>query len=679
MWFNELRQRWLGRPRTGRKHRQPVQRPNGRRLNFEPLEHRTLLTVTIPTLSPSTLPADIAGVSYDQVITASGGSGTVKLAVNVTSAINGFTVPASGTGSLTISGTATTTGTEAFTVTATDSAGKTIVPYSITVMSLTPAPPTLPADTVGVPYSYNQTFTASGGTGPVTLTSNLTNVPWLTATSNANGSLTIGGTPTAPATAGTETFTVTATDSENPPATASAKYSVTVNPLPSATPATLPADTLGATAPYSQTITASGGTGTVTLTSNLTNVPWLTATSIANGSLTISGTPTTTGTETFTVTATDSLKAYTTTTYSITVNSPPSLSPTLTTLPADTVYVPYSQTITASGGTGAVTLTSNLASVPWLTVPPSGTGSLAISGTPTATGTETFTVTATDSLGATTSATYSITANSLPAALISPAASASDLITDILWCNQNPGMNTITLAANSNFEPIAADNAYNSIGSQYPTGQYGPTALPYIAAGDNLTILGNGDTIERTGAACRLFAVAPTASLTLENLTLQGGWADGRYNSTLPPAAADGGAIYVDSTGSLTLSGVTVTGNEAFGALGYDGANGEDAAGGGIYSNGGSVLLEAGTLITNNTIYAGLAYNAGTSGPGGNGGDAMGGGVCAIGGNVIATGGVIVSNNKVFARDGGPVPAAPVVTGATEWAEGYMPAMLRSI
>ncbi len=45
MWLNELRQRWLGRPRTGRKHRQLLQRPRDRQLGVEALEHRTLLSV----------------------------------------------------------------------------------------------------------------------------------------------------------------------------------------------------------------------------------------------------------------------------------------------------------------------------------------------------------------------------------------------------------------------------------------------------------------------------------------------------------------------------------------------------------------------------------------------------------------------------------------------------------
>ena len=82
-----------------------------------------------------------------------------------------------------------------------------------------------------------------------------------------------------------------------------------------------------------------------------------------------------------------------------------------------------------------------------------------------------------------------------------------------------------------------------------------------IAANDNLTIVGNGDTIERSTAAgtaaFRLFDVAPQASLTLQNLTLQGGLAE-----TWPSRIRGrGGAIY--NQGALTLSGVTVANNQA--------------------------------------------------------------------------------------------------------------------
>ena len=101
--------------------------------------------------------------------------------------------------------------------------------------AITLTPGTLPADTVNVPY--NQTITASGATGTVTWTwsnpqwSNPQGGSfWLTLSPNGSN-LTISGTPTV---AGTETFTVTATDSADPANTGSIYYSITVK-LPSST------------------------------------------------------------------------------------------------------------------------------------------------------------------------------------------------------------------------------------------------------------------------------------------------------------------------------------------------------------------------------------------------------------------------------------------------------------
>jgi hypothetical protein len=91
----------------------------------------------------------------------------------------------------------------------------------------------------------------------------------------------------------------------------------------------------------------------------------------------------------------------------------PSGVPTLSTgsLPADTVNVAYNQSIIASGGTGNVTLAVSAISnaIPGLSITGNGTGSIGISGTPTAVGKETFTVTGTDSAGDTTGpVSYSI-------------------------------------------------------------------------------------------------------------------------------------------------------------------------------------------------------------------------------------------------------------------------------
>ena len=251
----------------------------------------------------------------------------------------------------------------------------------------------MPADTINVPY--NQTITAGGGTGTIGLAvSNIQNaIAGLVVPTNGTDSLTISGTPTA---SGTETFTVTATDSLGATVanySHNGKPGITLSP-----PSCRPTRSMSA---YNQTITAAAARGRSAggkQRSERHRGPESCRPTAAAAEH--QGHAHGTGTETFTVTATDSVGATKITNYSITVNRPVTLSPS--SLPADTINVGYNQTITAGGGTGTIGLVvSNIQNaIPGLTVPASGTGSLVISGTPTATGTETFTVTATDSVGA---------------------------------------------------------------------------------------------------------------------------------------------------------------------------------------------------------------------------------------------------------------------------------------
>src|SRR5262249_13845330 len=137
------------------------------------------------------------------------------------------------------------------------------------------------------------------------------------------------------------------------------------------------------------------------------------------------------------------------------------------------------------------------------------------------------------------------------------ASTVSELIADVTAANAAGGANTITLVAGKSFTLTVAGNSTD-----------GATGLPVIAAHDSLTIAGNGDVIARSTAngtpAFRLLDVAAGASLTLEDLTLQGGLALGGGVS------AEGGAIY--NQGTLSLTGVTVQNNRALGSQGgYNG------------------------------------------------------------------------------------------------------------
>ena len=110
------------------------------------------------------------------------------------------------------------------------------------------------------------------------------------------------------------------------------------------------------------------------------------------------------------------------------------------------------------------------------------------------------------------------------------AATVAHLIADINAANTAGGSNIIRLVAGKTLTLTAVDNTTD-----------GATGLPVIAANDTLTIVGNGDTIQRSTAsgtpAFRLFDVASGGSLTLKDMTVQDGLAQGDGSRTAWPQA----------------------------------------------------------------------------------------------------------------------------------------------
>jgi N-acetylneuraminic acid mutarotase len=345
-------------------------------------------------LSPAALPNGATNVAYNQTISASGGTAPYTFAVTSGSLPPGLTLNSGGL----LNGTPTTTGIFNFTVTATDNDGCTgNRAYSITVicsvLSLSPA--TLPNGTINVPY--NQTITAIGGTAPYAFAITSGSLP-PGLTLDSGGAM--SGTPN---TTGVFNFAVTATDSNG--CAGNHAYSITVScPVITLLPATLPNGTINV--PYNQTVSASGGTAPYSFA--------VTAGSLPNG-LTlgsdglISGTPTTSGIFNFSITASDSFNCTGSLAYSIAINCPAiTISPP--TLPSGTTGVPYTQNITASGGTLPYNFLVTAGSLPdGLTLSAGGT----IIGTPTASGTFNFSITASDSFNCTGSLNYFITINCL--------------------------------------------------------------------------------------------------------------------------------------------------------------------------------------------------------------------------------------------------------------------------
>src|ERR1051326_2084891 len=308
------------------------------------------ITIAPPplTITTSSLPAGTVGVAYSQTLTASGGSGGYTWSRSAGALPAGLSLAASGT----ISGTPTTAGTGNFTAQVKDSSNAT----DTQTLSITIAKPplivttsSLPTGTVG--SAYNQTLSASGGTGGNAWSISTGSLP---AGLSLSASGTISGTPTA---AGTSNFTVQVKDSAN--ATASQALTIIIAPPQlTVTSSSLPTGTVGT--PYSQTLSSSGGTGGNTWSTSAGSLP---AGLSLSASGTISGTPTAAGTANFTAQVKDSANATASRALSITI-TPSQVSVITAALPNGTVGAGYGQMLTASGGTGTYSWSVTAGSLP---------------------------------------------------------------------------------------------------------------------------------------------------------------------------------------------------------------------------------------------------------------------------------------------------------------------------
>jgi sugar lactone lactonase YvrE len=349
-------------------------------------------------ITPSSLPAPVYATAYNQTLSASGGTGPYTYSILSGSLPAGLTLSASGV----LSGTPTASGVFNFTIGVQDSTGagsggpftgSQAYSFTITAPSLAIGPSTLPAGTEGT--AYNQTISASGGTSPYTYSIVSGSLP---AGLTLSSSGVLSGTPTA---GGAFSFTVQAQDStaagNGGPYTGAEAYSLTIAATSlTISPTTLPAGT--ARVLYSQTISASGGTSPYAYSIVTGSLP---AGLTLSSSGVLSGTPTAAGTFNFSVQAQDSTPAGSggpntaTRAYTLTIAGPTIvISPTV--LPNGTVGTAYSQTVSASGGSGTYSYAVTAGSLPAGLSLNSSTG--AITGTPTSAGAASFTITVTDTV-----------------------------------------------------------------------------------------------------------------------------------------------------------------------------------------------------------------------------------------------------------------------------------------
>lgn len=511
-----------------------------------------------------------------------------SLTMNTTGGTPPYTYTYGNTGSLppgvnftngVFSGTPTEIGTFTYAVNVADNAGNsTRVDYSFVINppNITLAPTSLPDAKQYI--AYDQSLSASGG-APGSYTFSL-----------ASGSLPVGLTLSSSGvlsgtmnTAGTYTFAVKATDSSPSPGPYSGTQSYTfkVDPnVPTITTTSLPGGTVGSV--YNQTIAATGGVPPYTFSVSAGGIPGLTLSNVG----VLTGTPTAGGSSSITVKVTDSENNSATQTYTPTIGAPTiSLSPS--TLPAATLHVAYSQTITAQGGTANYTYApANGSSLPpGLSLASNGV----ISGTPSSSGSYSFTVVATDSSGGTGpyTGTINYTVNvSAPDIVLSPASLA----------NLQVGVaSTQTLSASGGSGTYSFSTAAAPAGMQLSSAGV-LTGTPTMGGSYSFTVTAtdsNGNTGTRTysgtvGAAT--ITLSPTSLNALTDgvafsqaLTASGGTAPYTYtvlSGTLPP-----GITLVSGTLTGTLTGTpTSAGPYSFTVQAKDSSGGTPYTGTQTYS-----------------------------------------------------------------------------------------------
>jgi hypothetical protein len=326
--------------------------------------------VTVPTtatasIPPSGLSITAPGTASPATLTAAS-SGTVSLGAAVSSSSSFKTT-------ITVTFAGVSLGPYDCANPAVPVASATIQPVT---SALTLGTTSLPAATVTVPYSA--TLTATGGETPYTWSA--TGLPAWASLDASTGVIT--GTPTA---LGTSTVTVTVASSTGQRMTRTLPLDVRPPPLTVAT-TSLPPGVV--TAPYTATLTATGGETPYTWSA--TGLPAWASLDASTGVIT--GTPTAPLTSTVTVTVSDHESPPARASGALRLSIAPPLSLATTSLPGGSATVPYTATLTATGGETPYTWSAT--GLPTWASLDASTG--VITGTPTVAMTSTVTVTVSD-------------------------------------------------------------------------------------------------------------------------------------------------------------------------------------------------------------------------------------------------------------------------------------------
>jgi hypothetical protein len=540
-----------GTPTTAGNYSFTVQASIGVGANGIQVTHAYTVVIAaaqVPPVSISTtsLPNGAVGVSYSQGITATGGYGLGTYTYTLTqgSLPPGLQLNAS---SGVIYGTPTTAGSFNFTVQVASQSGTSSVLTAYGAFSINiPLPPltittsSLPAGTVGVPYS--QALTATAGTPAYT---------WRLTSGTLPGGLTlappgtISGTPNA---AGSFTFQVTVGDSQQASASATFTVRITAAAL-IITTSSVPAGTVGVA--YAATgLAAAGGVPPYT---------WSVAAGAFPGGLSISpagvisGTPTASGTFSVTVKVTDSAQVTATQAYSITVAAASGLLSITTQppLPGGQAGVAYTETFAATGGVQPYNWELFAGALPPGLSLSVLTGSL--TGTPTAAGTFNFTVQVVDYIEHTATQPFSIAVIAAVKIITPPV--MPDGTTGTLYSQQFLATGGVTPYTWS----VAAGSIPTGLTLSTSTGSLSGT--PTTAGTFNFTIGVTDQSKESDSAAYTIKIVAPLSITTQP--PLPAGVVGAAYSQTF---AATGGTTpyqWFVSTGTALPTGLTLSATAA--------------------------------------------------------------------------------------------------------------------
>ena len=494
------------------------------------------LVIAVPMIAvtPTSLPTGRVNVVYSQALAASGGTAPYGWAVTAGALPAGLSLSGAGV----LSGTPTANGTFTFTATATDNEGYSgsraySLVIAVPLITVIPASP-LPAGRQFAAYS--QTIGASGGATPYTFVVSAGALPAGLTLSSAG---LLSGVPTA---SGSFSFTIRATDSQGFAGTRAYSLSITAGPVVNLSPTSLPAGNEALS--YSQVIAASGGTAPYTYAVTSGALPPGLSLSVGG---TLSGNPITSGSYGFTVTATDAQGYLGSRTYALSITAAPTITIAPSSLPAASENLPYSQSITASGGTAPYDYAVTSGSLPpGLTLSSGGV----MSGTPTASGSFNFTITATDALTYTGAQAYTLAVVAAPTITIAP---------------------TLLPAANENLvysQTVTASGGTAPYGYAVTAGALPPgltlssggalSGSPTASGSFNFTVTAT-DAMTYTGSQSYTLVVGSASTITITPASLPAANQDLAYSQAITASGGTEPYGYAVTSGALppglTLSG----------------------------------------------------------------------------------------------------------------------------